>query len=79
MMASCRALGLTLLEAATGRYPYDASGGPLELMLQVQDALFSHHSDASNQAPLYCAHAASSYLSLHDGCSWLKRCVYDLQ
>lgn len=30
-----RALGLTLLEAATGRYPYDASGGPLELMLQV--------------------------------------------
>ena len=31
----CRSLGLTLLEAATGRYPYNASGGPLELMLQV--------------------------------------------
>ena len=31
----CRSLGLTLLEAATGRYPYDASGGPLELMIQA--------------------------------------------
>ncbi|KAA6418469.1 MAG: mitogen-activated kinase kinase 6-like [Trebouxia sp. A1-2] len=28
-------LGLTLLEAATGNYPYDASGGPLQLMIQV--------------------------------------------
>ncbi|DBB08749.1 hypothetical protein WJX82_002264 [Trebouxia sp. C0006] len=28
-------LGLTLLEAATGSYPYDASGGPLQLMIQV--------------------------------------------
>ena len=32
----CRSLGLTLLEAATGRYPYDASGGPLELMIQAR-------------------------------------------
>lgn len=31
----CRSLGLTLLEAATGRYPYDAAGGPLQLMIQV--------------------------------------------
>ncbi len=30
-----RSLGLTLLEAATGNYPYDASGGPLQLMIQV--------------------------------------------
>ncbi|KAL3138747.1 hypothetical protein ABBQ32_005592 [Trebouxia sp. C0010 RCD-2024] len=29
--------GLTLLEAATGRYPYDAAGGPLQLMIQVVD------------------------------------------
>jgi serine/threonine protein kinase len=29
------ALGLTLLECATGRYPYDASGGAIELMLQL--------------------------------------------
>eukprot|EP00891_Asterochloris_glomerata_P006309 jgi/Astpho2/6309/gw1.00090.6.1_t len=28
-------LGLTLLEAVTGRYPYDASVGPLQLMIQV--------------------------------------------
>jgi serine/threonine protein kinase len=28
-------LGLVLVEAATGRYPYDASGGPVELMIQV--------------------------------------------
>lgn len=30
------ALGLTLLECAAGRYPYDASGGTLELMMQVR-------------------------------------------
>jgi serine/threonine protein kinase len=30
------ALGLTLLECATGRYPYNASGGTLELMVQVR-------------------------------------------
>ncbi len=29
------ALGLTLLECATGRYPYDASGGTIQLMIQV--------------------------------------------
>ena len=29
------ALGLTLLECATGRYPYDASGGTMQLMIQV--------------------------------------------
>ncbi|KAK9902117.1 hypothetical protein WJX75_004920 [Coccomyxa subellipsoidea] len=28
-------LGLTLIECVTGRYPYDASGGPLQLMIQV--------------------------------------------
>ncbi|KAI8463291.1 MAG: kinase-like domain-containing protein [Monoraphidium minutum] len=28
-------LGLVLLEAATGRYPYDANGGPVELMIQI--------------------------------------------
>jgi serine/threonine protein kinase len=28
-------LGLVLVEAATGRYPYDATGGPVELMIQV--------------------------------------------
>ena len=31
----CRSLGLTLLEAAIGKYPYDASGGPLQLMIQA--------------------------------------------
>ncbi|GAB4819369.1 hypothetical protein N2152v2_006415 [Parachlorella kessleri] len=29
------ALGLTLLECATGRYPYDASGGTMQLMIQL--------------------------------------------
>lgn len=29
------ALGLTLLECATGKYPYDASGGTIQLMIQV--------------------------------------------
>lgn len=30
-----RSLGMTLLEAGSGQYPYDASGGPLQLMIQV--------------------------------------------
>eukprot|EP00898_Chlorokybus_atmophyticus_P008584 jgi/Chlat1/8727/Chrsp9S00720 len=30
-------LGLTLLECATGVYPYNATGGPLHLMLQVMN------------------------------------------
>ena len=30
-----RSLGLTLLECAMGKYPYDASAGPLVLMMQV--------------------------------------------
>lgn len=30
------ALGLTLLECATGRYPYDASAGTMALMIQVR-------------------------------------------
>ena len=29
------ALGLALLECATGKYPYDASGGAIQLMMQV--------------------------------------------
>ncbi len=29
-------LGLALIECATGTYPYDASGGPLQLMIQVR-------------------------------------------
>ena len=29
------ALGLTLLECATGAYPYDASGGTMQLMIQA--------------------------------------------
>ena len=33
-----RSLGMTLLEAGSGQYPYDASGGPLQLMIQVQPA-----------------------------------------
>jgi len=36
--AARRSLGLTLLECATGRYPYDASGGPLQLMIQARRA-----------------------------------------
>ena len=36
MYVLCRSLGLTLLEAATGKYPYDAAGGPLQLMIQVR-------------------------------------------
>ena len=31
------ALGLTLLECALGRYPYDASGGTMQLMIQLMD------------------------------------------
>ena len=31
------ALGLALVECATGRYPYDASGGTMQLMLQLMD------------------------------------------
>lgn len=31
------ALGLTLLECATGRYPYDASGGTIQLMIQLME------------------------------------------
>lgn len=31
------ALGLTLLEAATGSYPYDTTGGPLALLLALAD------------------------------------------
>ncbi len=31
-----RSLGLSLLECVTGRYPYDASAGPLQLMIQVR-------------------------------------------
>ena len=31
------ALGLTLLEAATGKHPYDVSGGPLALLLALAD------------------------------------------
>ena len=38
-MSCCRSLGLTLLECATGRYPYDASGGPLQLMIQARPRL----------------------------------------
>mmetsp|Transcript_26963 Transcript_26963/g.86629 ORF Transcript_26963/g.86629 Transcript_26963/m.86629 type:complete len:433 (+) Transcript_26963:653-1951(+) len=30
-------LGLTLLECSTGAYPYNANGGPLQLMIQVVD------------------------------------------
>lgn len=34
------ALGLTLLECATGRYPYDAGVGPLQLMIHIcEDAV----------------------------------------
>ena len=33
-------LGLCVLECATGRYPYDTTRGPLDLMLQVRDSLF---------------------------------------
>ena len=32
-------LGLSLIECAIGKYPYDASGGPLQLMIQVRAAL----------------------------------------
>lgn len=31
------ALGLTLLECATGKYPYDASGGTIQLMIQLME------------------------------------------
>ncbi len=34
-LVHCRSLGLILLECANGKYPYDASDGPLQLMLQV--------------------------------------------
>jgi serine/threonine protein kinase len=30
------ALGLTVLECATGKYPYNASGGTIQLMIQVR-------------------------------------------
>lgn len=32
----CRSLGLTLVECAMGEYPYNASEGPLQLMIQVK-------------------------------------------
>lgn len=35
----CRSLGLSLLECAVGQYPYDASAGPLVLMMQASRAL----------------------------------------
>lgn len=31
----CRSLGLVLVECLTGRYPFDASGGPMELIIHV--------------------------------------------
>ena len=34
-LVHCRSLGLLLLECAMGKYPYDASAGPLVLMMQV--------------------------------------------
>jgi serine/threonine protein kinase len=37
------ALGLTLLECATGKYPYDASGGTIQLMIQVRHFLLEQH------------------------------------
>lgn len=33
--ASCRSLGLVLLECVTGRYPFDAHGGPMELIIHA--------------------------------------------
>ncbi len=33
-------LGLSLVELATGRYPYDASEGPLQLMIHVGGGLW---------------------------------------
>jgi hypothetical protein len=30
-----RSLGLVLVECLTGRYPFDASGGPMELIIHV--------------------------------------------
>lgn len=35
-------LGLALVECATGKYPYDASVGPLQLMIQVSQTTAGH-------------------------------------
>lgn len=43
-------LGLTLLECVTGRYPYDASGGTIELMIQIleEDCPFFRSTEKGN-------------------------------
>jgi hypothetical protein len=45
------ALGLSLLECATGRYPYDASGGTMQLMIQLleEDCPLPAEGDCSPQ------------------------------
>lgn len=48
-----RSLGLSLLECMTGRYPYDASGGPLQLMIQARQ-----RSRSLTQTLLFHARAA---------------------
>jgi hypothetical protein len=35
LVVVCRSLGLVLLECLTGRYPFDASGGPMDLIIHV--------------------------------------------
>jgi serine/threonine protein kinase len=36
-------LGLCLVECATGKYPYDASGGPVTVMTYVRPSCLHHH------------------------------------
>lgn len=54
------ALGLTLLECATGRYPYDASGGTIQLMIQLLE----------DDCPLPPEGVLSQEL-----CDFIKRCM----
>ena len=62
-----RSLGLSLLECASGRYPYDASLGPLQLMLQAR-----HPSSPASSLSARCA-TTSEASRVQLGSAWIVR------